>query len=396
VRKASGATFIALCALIPLCAWADTARDNVVNPGNAVHLGAIEAPGAIANTEDADSAREASSAQDSTDSFINEAACACQDSECDICQPSCSTFEFFGPLAVINQHPPSVLFLSPVPEPATIVAPGQRFLRLKLDWTNLIIRELDSGVIADYDFEMLRAEANYSTRLGRGELSARLPVVYRGQGMLDGIIADWHNTFGLLNGLRDNFPDGMYRYTIATRDGLVFNDEGDSFGLGDLAVAYKHPLWNRGDGRDAAALRMAVKVPLGDPNTAMGSGNWDVQLGALYQRQLSRKLRGYANVDWVFTGAPDWENISHQDILATLWAVEYAWKQRTTIVLEYRTQRNPLRIGSYEADKDSQDLAVGFNHRVNDSLVWSGGFAEDINPETSPDLLLFSYLAWEQ
>lgn len=396
MRKASGATFIALCVLVPLCAWADTARDSAVNPGNAVHLGATDAPNAITSNGEADNAGEAGGTQNATDSFLNEAACACYSTDCDICEPSCGILEFFGPLAVINQHPPSILFLAPIPEPAAVCAPGQRFLRLKLDWTNLIIRELDSGIIADYDFEMLRAEANYSTHLGRGELNAQLPVIYRGHGMLDGIIADWHSAFSLLNGLRDNYPDGMYRYIIATREGLVFNDDGDSFGLGDLSVSYKHPLWNRGDGSNAAALRVAAKLPTGDPSEAMGSGNWDIQIGGLYQRQLSRKLRGYANVDWVFTGAPDWDNISHQDILATLWAVEYAWKQRTTIVLEYRTQRNPLRLGSFEADKDSQDLVLGFNHRVNGGLVWSGGFAEDINPETSPDLLLFSYLAWEQ
>ena len=137
-----------------------------------------------------------------------------------------------------------------------------------------------------------------------GEVSARLPITSRTHGVLDNIIADWHKWFGLRNGHRDEFPNYMYHYTIVTREGLGYNDEGDTFGIGDLALTYKYPLWDREEGCDAAALRAGIKVPLGSPDKALGSGNWDLQVGALYQRQFGERWRGYANIDWVFVGDP--------------------------------------------------------------------------------------------
>ncbi len=142
-------------------------------------------------------------------------------------------------------------------------------------------------------------------------------------------------------------------------------------------------------------MRAGVKLPLGDSGKAMGSGNLDWQLGALYQRQFGERFRGYANVDWVFVGEPDWERIAHQDMLVTVLALEYAWRPGTTFVAQYRRQGNPLRSGNEEADKGSQELALGFNRRLSDHLIWSGGFNEDVNPDTASDFVMMTHLRWE-
>ena len=338
----------------------------------------------------------------SADATAAAVACSCGECAADTCScvecevPAvCGIYEFFGPQAVINQHPPNLLFYAPVPEAATTLAPGRRELATRLEWTNVIIRELDSGIIADYDYESLRLSLAYKWGTPAGEFSASLPFIYRGHGILDGIIAEWHDWFALPNGLRNKFPDGQYRYVIATREGPVFNDAGDSYGLGDISLGYKYSLFDRGAGRRAMALRAGIKAPLGDSAKALGSGNWDFSAGVLYQQQLGERWRGYASADWVFVGEPDWENIGWQDMLVTNWALEYALRSNTTLTAQFRTQRNPLRIGSREADKDAQELSLGFNHRVADNLVWSGGFNEDLNPETSPDFVINTQLKWE-
>lgn len=384
VRKASGALLLLLAGTaIPTALWADTARDSAVNPGNAAHLGAIEAP---------PPAHAEPLAEEPEGQPVH-----LEGETCELCgypDDSCGILEFFGPLVITNHHPLTEMFLTPVPQAATVMPPGDASFTLRLDWVNNIIRELDSGVIYDVDFECIYATAEYRRALLGGELSARLPVSARSHGILDSIIADWHNAFGLRNGHRDDLPDYMYHYTIVTREGLVYNEEGDTYGVGDLALSYKYPLWNRDDGADAAALRVGLKAPLGDPDKALGSGNWDLQLGALYQRQLSSRLRGYLNADWVFIGEPDWENIGHQDIVVAVLGLEYAWRPGTTLVAQYRKHRNPLRTGNEEADKDAQELALGFNRRLGPNLVWSGGFNEDINPDTSSDFVMTTSFNW--
>jgi len=389
VRKASAYVLLPLlAAFFSSFAWADNARDGTVNQGNASHLGAVEQP-AVVNGEDEPGAEvETSSGGGETQlayaENVGEAYC---------CPEGSGTLEFFGPVAVVNQHPTATLFLSPLPETARVLMPGEEFFRFKLDWGNHMIRELADGTVVDFDFETVRMTGEYHRGLLGGELSARLPLTYRGHGMLDDIIADWHKFFGLKNGWRDDFPAGMYHYTVITRDGLAYNEEGDSFGFGDLALEYKHRLFDTGSA--AAALRAGLKAPLGDSSQGMGSGNWDFMLGGLYERQINHRLRGYANLDWVFVGEPDWDNISHQDMLVVLAALEYATSNDLTFIAQYRHQRNALRTGNDEADKDSQELALAFNHRLSDNLVWTGGFSEDANPETAPDFVMSTSFKWE-
>jgi hypothetical protein len=303
--------------------------------------------------------------------------------------------EFFGPAGLVAQHPPTALFLTPVPEAASVMADGAQSFSFKLDWANHLIRERGDGIIADYDFETLRMGLEYRRGTPLGELYVGVPITHRGHGVLDDLIHTYHGWFDMPNYYRDNFAAYQYRYVIATREGPVYNGVGDVFGIGDTTVALKHPLFDRRGGEEALSVRGMVKAPTGDSDDALGSGNWDLGLGLLYQFHIERRTRAYMNVDYVFAGEPDWEDIGYQDSFVYMFGVEQALDKRTTLSGTYRVSRNPLRIGHDEADKDSQELVFAFNRRIKDNLVWHGGFSEDINPETAPDFLVLSHLVWE-
>jgi hypothetical protein len=296
-------------------------------------------------------------------------------------------------MAVINQHPPALLTLQAEPDVATVLPEGESFLRNKIDITNVFIRELDSGVIVDYDYEEIRNTIDYTMGLSGGELSVELPISSRSSGFLDDLIDSWHEWFGLMGGIRARFPTGGYRFVIETREGPVINGS-ETFGIGDFAMFYKHPISDDGCG-DALALRAGLKLPTGDPDKALGSGNFDYSLGALWQTQITPHLRGYVNADYIFVGEPEWQNVGWQDSLLTAWALEYSIKRHTTVTALYRTHKNPLRLGSNQADKDAQTLGLALNHRLSDNLVFTGGFDEDINPETAPDFIAVMHLKWE-
>jgi len=441
VRKASGAVIPLLLALMlalaPAVARADAGRHATVNPGNAQHLGSVDsgtdeqpaeagkgeeaaapapntegrashadegpraaeeneqaaaeaaAPGTAAGAEAAATEEEEEASSTAVANSVLDAARCCQ------CRPRCGTLEFYGPLGIICQHPPNLLFLQPPPESPRVLPPGAESLEVGLDLSNTVIRETDSGIIADYDFELLRESITYRRGVAGGEFSAMTSAAYRSHGFMDPVIRDWHRWLGLPNGLRKRLPDGQYRYTIVTRHGPVYNDEGDTLGQGDLTLGYKRPLWGGEGGRSAGAARVMLKAPTGSPGKALGSGNWDASVGVLLERQITPHYRGYACLDWVFIGEPDWQNIAHQDTWNTVWTLEYALSQRTTVLAQYSTHRNPLRIGSTQADKDPQELAFGFHHRLGGRLVWSGGFSEDVNPETAPDFVATTSFRYE-
>ena len=190
--------------------------------------------------------------------------------------------------------------------------------------------------------------------------------------------------------LETSAPFGIARWTHSRFENYVVTLKADDGTVGQGEAAP-----NRRYGEDAASVRAMLKLPTGNPDIATGSGNIDWSLGALYQRQITPHVRAYANLDWVFTGKPDWPNIRHQDEWITNWIAEYAISHRTALLAQYRTNRNPLRIGSTQSDKDSQELILGFNHRLEHRVVWSGGFIEDINPETAPDWTMTTDFKWE-
>lgn len=402
MRKAIGIAGLAACWLFACtAAQADSTRDGIVNQGNAKQLGAVErdtAPDPL--PKPAGDATEVS--VDAAPSSPLDDGCTCNDS-CNSCETgscgdcgSCGTGPaFFGPMGIINMHPSNAIFLTPVPERASLIGDGKRSFSFKLDMANSMIRELDSGIIASFDFEEYQFTFEYREGTGRGEYMVALPLRYRSPGTFDGIITDWHKFFGLPRGLRDDYPNQLYQYVIVTRDGTVFNDEGDSFGLGDVRIGYKHLLSGDEDGSEAFSLRGIAKLPTGDSDSALGSGGLDLSVGALYQRNLSQHLRAYLNADYIFIGEPDWQNIEHRDAHSYSAALEYSLDHSTSLVGQFKVQSNPLRIGSFEADKDSQEIQFGLNTLLSDGLLLTVGFSEDANPETAPDFGLNSYLTWE-
>jgi hypothetical protein len=286
-----------------------------------------------------------------------------------------------------------LLFYQPMPDVASVLKHGGQTVSVNLDLMNTILREVDSGVLEDYDYEELRATVDYRRSVGAGELGVRLPLTYRSHGILDRTIEGWHRFFGMSNGLRDAFPEQQFHYTLISRDGLVYNGQSDMAGIGDLALSYKAPLYDNHHGK-AAAWRVGLKAPTGNSGDAMGSGNWDASAGVLWQAPITRRLRGYVNVDYVVTGEGDWPNVRQHNVLHTMWAAEYAWTPRFSLVGQYTTADNPLQLGSFEADKNPREITIGFHHRVSDGCVWSGGFREDISSETAPDLAIMSHLKW--
>lgn len=371
MRKAFGALLLS-CLVLPLYALAQ-------EPAGADSGSAEQAPAAEPG---AGQAAEAPAEPVDDD-------CCCAD-----CLPRGGTLEFYGPLSAINTHPANMLFLSPPPTTAMVLEPGQQALEGRLDYTNVILIDRDHGTWVEYDYEGARIAAEYRRGMAHGELSVQVPFYYRDRGVLDPIISSWHKLFGLPNGYRDNYADQRYRYVIRKREGLVYSDGPRDYGSGDISVGYKHALWDRRGGEDAAALRTLVKVPTGDPDFALGSGNWDVSLGALYQRQLRPHLRAYANIDYVWTGEPEWD-IQSNDLLISNWMLEYSVSPRTTVVTQYRLHTNALRTGSKEADKSAREMTFGFNHRLEPNLVWSGGFTEDVYPDTAPDFVISTAFKWE-
>ena len=122
-------------------------------------------------------------------------------------------------------------------------------------------------------------------------LAARLPLRWRGGGVLDGLIDTWHRTFGLPDGDRPAFLEDAFRVEGVSTSGRPFSWNDDrGTGLGNLELEGR---WRfRNGGRDGwrAALAARTTVPTG---TSPFDGN---ALGLGLQVVAGKRLAGPLDV----------------------------------------------------------------------------------------------------
>jgi len=303
---------------------------------------------------------------------------------------------FFGPVALVNQQPPNPAFLSPIPAVATVLPPGEEWARFKVDLTNHLTMESDAGYVMRYDFESLRFEPEYHIGLSQGELSVRYMFGYTGPGFLDGFIRSFHQLIDQRSWVRMDTESYHYECRLEGPQGVIFEGETDEWYFGDLVAEFKRPLFNKRNGEDALSWRAAVKIPISIlDNELLDTGGMDYSLGLLYQRQLGRRWRGYLNLDYVLISPTDWDQVSHNNIVVMLYAVEYAINPRTTGVVQWRTHPNPVSLGGDQIDQDSQELSYAVHHDLGGGTVLTFGMTEDVQGQSAPDVSFMGYLSWE-
>lgn len=148
-------------------------------------------------------------------------------------------------------------------------APGETRVRLDLDWGNdfgvrgRVQPPQSIGFMVDGEHRT----AALDVRRGVGArvvLGVRLPVSWRGAGVLDGLIDSWHRLTGLPDNRRSFFPDRRLR--VDGRDALarpIAWTGSEGAGLGDVELS---GLWafQRPAGRGwSAAVQGRVALPTG-------------------------------------------------------------------------------------------------------------------------------------
>ena len=119
-------------------------------------------------------------------------------------------------------------------------------------------------------------------RLGIGnrlELGFEIPYIFQNGGFLDGFIEDYHNTFGLPQGGRDQAPKGRLLFNYQRNGANLFQIDKSNSGIGDVRLTAGFQLYREeGEGSHALALRASFKVPTGDSNELHGSRSTDLAL----------------------------------------------------------------------------------------------------------------------
>jgi uncharacterized protein DUF3187 len=201
-----------------------------------------------------------------------------------------------GPLEVREEFllaQPRLTLPSLSPHP---LAPGEDRISLGLDWSSdFALKGAEPNLTHFIDGEHRTLAIDYRRGVTpRVTLGARVPVRWRGAGVLDGLIDGWHRVTGLPDNDRGLYPQDrfvMEARGVSGRELAI--DDGTGTGLGNVELS---GLWaaRRAEGGWSLALVVRAELPTAThPFDGAGAG---LGLQALAAHPLGRTVDVYAGV----------------------------------------------------------------------------------------------------
>ena len=208
-----------------------------------------------------------------------------------------------GPIRIRNQFPLNLPFLGFLPEEQFSLSPGNFLLEINYSQVNTFGRSQaitagrSNGVrtpFSEGDFDRVIAEnpgrdqffldletsrlsflATYGVT-DHFQVDIEVPFLSIGGGMLDNLVQEFHDAAGLGQSGRDTFPKNATTLALFLDGQKIFRSGFNYSGLGDVVVSAKVPLYEGGPVIPMLGARVAVKLPTGNPDHLLGSGNVDV------------------------------------------------------------------------------------------------------------------------
>jgi hypothetical protein len=307
-----------------------------------------------------------------------------------------STTVVGGPFPVRSLSPIQWLYFQFTPERAIPLPRGTWNIRFDLVEANLLARDQHGTDAFLFDFELTRA--NLALQYGVVDQLAvglEIPVLYTWQGFLDGPIEWFEEATGFERSIRFERPQYLFDYTLHKDGRTALKGTSGAIGIGDIGLSAKMLLYQEGRLAPAIAGRFALKLPTGDADRALGSGEVDVALGVALEKTFG-PLRLYLNSGLTIpTGNPfAGTGIDSVPMLSTFLTGEYRLTERFSILLQLNAVTPPVRNTGLDVDQPTYEILAGFNWTLPGlPVVCQAGFMEDVNnTNRTADFALF--MSW--
>lgn len=292
---------------------------------------------------------------------------------------------------VDNQSAFSRAFALPALGQAGVAGAGQQQWRASLDWTNEFVLDQTTSASVLEDGETQRYALDWRRGIGHGlELNAQLPLLITGGGILDGLIENWHNFFGLPDGGRDTVPHDQYHYQYIRNGQTLLDMDSATVGLGDVTLGAG---WQAMPG---LALRAMAKLPTGDAGKLLG-GNPGGALWADYNPFVaSNRWSGFLSAGGSFNGSDDTLGAQHHPVVAFGGAgIGYQLFERWRVLGQFYGHSQLYRDSDLSPlRKESLQMTLGLRYDVSQSSAITAGFQEDVITDSSPDISFHLDWTW--
>jgi hypothetical protein len=247
-----------------------------------------------------------------------------------------------------------------------------------------------------FDFELTRANlALQYGLLDRLAVGLEIPMLYTWKGFLDEPIKAFEDVTGFKRTIRSERPQHLFSYMLQKDGSTALRGTSGSIGIGDIALSAKALLREEGHWTPAIAGRFGLKLPTGDDDRALGSGEVDVGLGVALEKTLG-PARIYFNAGLTIpTGEPfSGTGIDSLPMLSGFLTGEYRLTERFSLLVQLNGVSPPVRNTGLDIDHPTFEILAGFSWAIPGlPVVWQAGFMEDLNDTNrTADFALF--MSW--
>lgn len=293
-----------------------------------------------------------------------------------------------GPLAIRHQSPIQLLFFQFVPERAVPLGHKQIRLRVDVAETNSLTADTgQDGLSGRLDLEM--THANLQARIGLGEdweAGMDLPIIATHGGFMDGFIDRFEELIMYERSIRDREDRentrNEFTYRVSRNGETVLQGDQGRVGVGDLALQVKWapPPFRETGSTPAVAVRLALKVPTGDADAALGSGHPDIGVGLAFEKTLTRwTLYGNLNATFPLGDRFAGSRLTVRPIYSGLLGAEYRITTRLAFVGQIGANSAPFRnTGLDFFDEWSDWSAFGLSWALTPAFGLQWGIMENL------------------
>ena len=287
-----------------------------------------------------------------------------------------------GPFPVRSLSPIQLLFFQFTPERAVPVAPGTWQVRFDLVEANVLARDQRQEDSFLFDFELTRA--NLALQYGafdRLAVELEIPFLYTWKGFLDDFIKGFERTTGFKREIRFERPQHLFGEVLQKDGRTALKGTSGAVGIGDIAFSTKALLRDETRWAPAIAARAALKLPTGEEDRALGSGEVDLGFGLALEKTLG-PARIYFNAGLTIpTGEPfAGTGIESLPMFSAFLTGEYRLTERFSLLVQVNGVSPPVRNTGLDIDHASFEILAGLSWALPGSpVVWQAGLMEDLN-----------------
>lgn len=294
-----------------------------------------------------------------------------------------------GPLRTRNQYPPHLMFLTPLPDTASLIPGGTWQLSLSVDYSSVHVNQRSTNWEALIDMEM--GAVAVMLEYGAADfltISFEAPFVSMSKGFMDGFLENYHNALGVPNYEREKRPKNEFGYDMREKGRPWFNAEPGGLHPADSVLSAKIPLLKEAPDRSfSASMVYAVKLPTGDYTRGFGSGRFDHGIFVLTKTRISPVIV-YFNSGGSLIAPPKTAgaHVETAPSIAVFLGVEYPATERLSLMAQVNAYTSPIKNTDIpQLDDPGVELGLGFNYGLLPSSSLEFAFCEDLIALGAPD-----------